>query len=214
MKMNAMRKIENAGIGIIFGAVPVITCFLAGWWISIPFVPESRVFLFALGGILLGILVDVIFLGGWVRRAYSMKSWVWMAVYLFYSIGMFGFFMGVPVFNIMLALPAGLFIGCWLVHSGADSARMRKAARQVAVFTTSILGLVCTASASIALVDPSTAHNLQGMFGLPFQVTTEMILDIILGGGAMILALDWWLTVKSVECAYGYFNDHAKSPVA
>ena len=30
-------------IGMIIGAVPLIACFLAGWWISIPFVSESRI---------------------------------------------------------------------------------------------------------------------------------------------------------------------------
>jgi len=30
---------------------------------------------------------------------------------LFYSVGMFGFFMGVPVFNVILAVPAGVFVG-------------------------------------------------------------------------------------------------------
>jgi hypothetical protein len=214
MKIHTMHGIENAAISIILGALPVIACFLAGWWISIPFVPESRVCLCALIGLLLGILVDVIFLGGWIRCAYSIKTWVWKAVYVFYSIGMLGFFMGVPVFNVMLALPAGVFVGRWLVHSGADSTRMHKTARQAAVFTTSILGGVCIVSASIALVDPSTAHNLQGMLGLSFQVTHGMIIGIILVGGVMILALDWWLTVKSVECAYGYFEAHAKSPSA
>jgi hypothetical protein len=41
-----------------------------------------------------------------------------------------------------------------------------------------------------------------------------MILGIILGGGTLILALDWWLTIKSVERAYGYFIAHAESPSA
>jgi len=214
MKKNTMRVIENAAIGTILGAVPVIACFLAGWWISIPLVPESRIYQCALGGLLLGILVDVVFLRDWVRHAYSMKTWVWKAVYLFYSIGMAGFFMGVPVFNVMLAFPAGVFVGRWLVHSGADSTRISKTARQTAVFTTSILGVVCAASASIALVDRSTAHNLQGMFRLPFQVTPVMIMGIILVGCALILTLDWWLTVKSVERAYGFFDAHAKSPGA
>lgn len=210
MKKHMMRQIENGVIGIILGAVPVIACFLAGWWISIPFVPESRVCLCALGGLLLGMLVDVVFLGGWIRRAYLMKTWIWKAVYVFYSIGMFGFFMGVPVFNVMLALPAGIFVGRWLAHSGADSTLMHKTARQAAVFTTSVLGVVCIASASVALVDPSTAHNLQGMLGLSFQVTHGMVIGIILVGGATILTLDWWLTVKSVERVYGYFDVRAK----
>jgi hypothetical protein len=77
-----------------------------------------------------------------------------------------------------------------------------------------ILGGVCIVSASIALVDPSTAHNLQGMLGLSFLVTHGMIIGIILAGGAAILTLDWWLTVKSVERAYGYFDVHTKSPSA
>jgi len=206
-----MRTIENAAIGIVFGAVPVIACFLAGWWGSIPLVPESRIWQCALAGLLVGILVDVVFLKGWVRRAYSMKPWVWKAVYLFYSVGMFGFFMGVPVFNVILALPAGVFVGRWLAHSGADSTHMRKAARRVAVFTASVLGLVCIASGSIALASRSTASDLQGMLGLQFQVTPVMIVGIIVGGGTMILALDWWLTIKSVERAYRYFVAHAKS---
>ena len=207
-----MRRFENAAVGIVFGAVPVIACFLAGWWLSIPLVPESRVWQCALAGLLLGILVDVIFLRGWVRRAYSMQTWVWKAVYLFYSVGMFGFFMGVPVFNVMLALPAGVFVGRWLAHSGADSAHMRKVARQVAVSTTSVLGLVCMASGAIALASRSTASDLQGMLGLQFPVTQVMIIGLILVGGAVLLALNWWLTLKSVEHAYVYFVAHAKSP--
>lgn len=212
MKAEAMRRIENAAIGIVFGPVPVIACFLAGWWVSIPFVPESRVWQCALAGLLLGILVDVIFLRGWVCRAYSIKTWVWKAIYLFYSVGMFGFFMGVPVFNVMLALPAGVLVGRWLARNGADSTLLRKVARQAAVFTTSILGLVCLASGSIALASRSTASDLQGMLGLQFQVTPVMIVGLILGGGTLILALNWWFTIKSVERAYEYFVAHGESP--
>ena len=98
-----MRKIEIAAIGVLFGAVPIIICFLAGWWISIPFVPESLIYLFALTGFVVGVLVDLVFLKTWIRNAYSMQPIVWMIIYLFYSVGMFGFFMGVPVFNIALA---------------------------------------------------------------------------------------------------------------
>ncbi len=209
-----MRSIENAAIGIVFGAVPVIACFLAGWWGSIPLVPESRIWQFAVAGLLLGVLVDVVFLRGWVRRAYSMQPWVWKAVYLLYSVGMFGLFMGVPVFNLALALPAGVFVGRWLARNGADSVHMRNVARQAAVFTAGTLGLVCSASGAIALASRSTASDLQGMLGLQFQVTPAMIVGIILGGGAMILALDWWLTIRSVERAYKYFVAHANSASA
>jgi hypothetical protein len=204
MEEHMMQKIENVIIGIIIGAVPIIACFLAGWWISIPLVPESRIFQYALAGFLLGTLIDVIFLRNWVRHAYTMKLWVWMGIYGFYSIGMFGFFMGFPVFQVILALPAGVFVGRWLTHRSEDTARMKKAAQKTAVFTTSVLGMVCIASASIALLDPSVAFDLQGMLGLPFPATSVMILGIILSGGTLLLAIGWWLTVESVKRVYQF----------
>ncbi len=200
-----MQKIEQAALTVTLGAVPVIACFLAGWWLSIPFVPESRIFLFALGGLLVGMAVDVVFLRSWVRHPWSLKPWVWKAVYVFYSIGVLGFFMGVPVFNVLLALPAGLFVGRWLAHTSADAARMQKTARQAAGFTTIVLGFVCLASAAVALVNPSTASDLQGMLSLPFEVTPPMIVGLILAGGALILVLQWWLAITSVQRAYRYF---------
>jgi hypothetical protein len=209
-----MRIIENTALGIVLGAVPAITGFLAGWWISLPLVSESRILQWALAGLLLGFLVDAIFLGGWVRSAYSMRPPAWMAIYGFYSIGLFGMFMGVPVFNVLLALPAGVFVGRWLARSSADSIRVREAARQTAIFTTGVLGLICIASAAIAIASRSTASDLQGMLGTPFPITPLMIIGIILGGGALLLAVEWWLTLQSVERAYGYFSAHAKSPNA
>lgn len=207
-----MQRIENAFIGLALGAVPVIVCFLAGWWIAIPFLPESRVFISALAGLVCGILIDFFFLKGWVQRAFSFKAWVWKAVYVFYSVGMFGFFMGVPVFHVLLAFPTGVFVGRWLAHTGADSARMRQVARRAAVFTTSVLGLVCLASATIALASPSTGRDLRGMLRLPFEVTTVMILALIVVGGAAILILNWWLTLRSAERAYACFAVRPASP--
>jgi hypothetical protein len=206
-----LEKIENAFLGIVLGAMPVITGFLAGWWISLPLVSESHIFQWALAGLVSGFLIDVIFLRGWVQRAYSLRPWIWMAVYSFYSIGLFGMFMGVPVFNVLPALPAGVFIGRWLARGGADARQMEQAARRTAVWTTGVLGAVCLASAAIALASASTASDLQGMLGLPFQVTPAMILGIILGGGALLLALEWWLTLQMVMRTYGFFIARAKS---
>lgn len=204
-----MQKIEIVTIGFLLGAVPIIICFIAGWWISIPLVPESWIFLFAFAGFLVGVIIDILFLRKWIQTVYSMKPIVWMMIYLFYSFGMFGFFMGVPVFNVALSLPTGSFIGGWLVYNGADSTRMKKIARYSALFTTSILAIVCAASSTIALVSSSTASDLQGMLGL--RITPMMIIGIILGGGIFILTLQWWLTFWSVAIAYKYFVARANS---
>lgn len=203
-----MRKIETAVLGVTLGAVPVIACFLTGWWASIPFVAESSIWKYALIGLVAGILVDALFLARWMRCAYSMKPWIWMVIYGFYSTGMLGFFMGVPVFNLLLALPAGLFVGRWLAYMGADSTHVKKVTRQAARFTAGVLATVCLASASVALVADSTASDLQGLLALPFAVTQWMLIGLIVCGGAMLLMLDWWFTTRCVRHAYEYFRAH------
>jgi hypothetical protein len=205
-----MRKLEIVVIGLIFGAIPIIVGSLAGWWLSIPFVPESLIFVGLLAGLLVGVLIDVAFLKNWIRRAYSSSPIVWSGVYLFYSIGLFGFFMGVPVFHVGLAVPAGFFVGAYLANQDAQLPQVQKAARHSSMVTTCILALVCGASATVALIDPYTADNLEGMLGLGFPITTPMIVGIILVGGSLLLVLQWWLTKKSVELTYRYFVNHAE----
>jgi hypothetical protein len=204
-----MRKLETVVIGLIFGAIPVITGALAGWWLIIPFVPESLIFAGMLAGLLVGVLIDVAFLKSWIRRAYSTSPIVWGGVYLFYSVGLFGFFMGVPVFHVGLALPAGFFVGAYLAHRDAQPPQVKRMARRSSVVTTGILALVCAASATVALIDPYTADNLEGLLGLGFPITTPMILGLILVGGSFLLVLQWWLTRKSVELTYRYFVSRA-----
>ena len=189
-----MRKIECATAGVLFGGIPIIIGFLSGWWFSIPLVPVSCIPICAITGLVTGILVDLFFLKTWVRNAYSMKPTVWMIIYLFYSVGMFGFFMG-----------------GWLAYIRADSNQIKKTARRSALFTTSVLALICIASATIALTSSSTASELQNMFSLSFRITQEMLIGIILCGGIILLFLQWQLTFKSVEKAYKYFAAHSGS---
>ncbi len=146
-----LQKIESIAIAFALGAVPVIGCFLAGWWLSIALLPEAFVMGCALAGLLAGMLVGALFLRNWMKHAYTVQTWMWMGIYLFYTAGILGFFMGVPVFNVALGLPAGFFVGRRLMRNNAGPARMQRVARQAALFTTSVLGLVCIASAWFAL---------------------------------------------------------------
>jgi hypothetical protein len=203
-----MNKLELVPTAIILGAIPVIAGFVAGWWISVPFVPESTIVFYAGAGLLIGFLVDLLFLRGWVRRASSSKLRSWMPVYLFYSVGMFGFFMGFPVFNVLLSIPAGVIVGSSLIRRGADAVVMKSTARHTAAFTTAIFGVLCSASATIALISPSTGSELQHMLALPFPVTPTMVISLIAGGGAILLSLQWWLIVKCVEQTYMFFSHH------
>ena len=197
-------KLERYARSLILAPVMPLAGLLGGWWSAYALLPERWIPFAMLAGLLAGILADVVLLKGLLDRRFS---WLfWAAVYLFYSIGIFGFFMGVPVFNAALTVPAGFVVGSRLAAENADRQQVLKTARRSAWFTTGVLALVCSASAILALADPYTASGLRGMFGLGFEVTQGMIVGLILVGGAALLAGCWGLTVVMVRGTYRWLQ--------
>ena len=195
-------KLKRFGLGLILAPVAPLAGFLVGWWSVYTLLPEKWIPFAMIAGLLAGILADAFLLKKLLDRH---LNWLfWMAVFLFYSIGTFGFSMGVPVVNAALAIPAGFVAGSRLRAENADMLRVRKITRRTAWFTTSVLALVCAASAIIALASPSTASDLRGMLGLGFEVTQGMIIGLILVGGAGLLAACWGLSVVAVRWTYHF----------
>ncbi len=202
--MEMKTKLERFGLGVILGPVAPLVGLLGGWWTAYALLPEKWIPFVSLAGLLAGILADVFLLKKVLDRR---QSWLfWMAVFLFYSIGTFGFSMGVPVLNAALAIPAGFVAGSRLAGDNIDRQHVRRTARRTAWFTCGVLALVCAASASLALASQSTASDLRGMLGLGFAVTQEMILALILVGGAALLAACWGLTFAAVRLTYHFMQ--------
>ena len=189
-----LRKLEAPILAFVLGAIPPITGLLAGWWGSLPWNPETWIARCALAGLAAGLLIDAIFLRRYFRRRYALPWIAWLGIFVFYSVGMFGFFMGVPVFNVALALPAGLVVGGKLAASDCDPDLGRRIIRRACAITTAVLAVICAASATIALLSPSTASDLEGMLNLGFRVTTVHLIVLIMVGGGVLLVLQWALT--------------------
>ncbi len=202
--MNIIRKLEKIILAVILGLIAPILGLMAFWFGAVPFLPEKTVILFALAGLVLGILFDAFFLKRAVRAAYRIDVKLWMAIHLFYTVGVFGMFMGVPVVNAFLGIPAGFVIGGKLAAENADEFRVRAAARRTAWFTTGVLFLICFSSATLALLDPTTAANLEGMLRLGFEVTQGMIVALILVVGAALLVFNWVVTALTVRFSHTF----------
>jgi hypothetical protein len=199
-------KLERCALGLILAPLAPLAFFLAAWWGAYTLLPDNWIPFGALSSLALGILADVFLLKRLIGRAHQLGTFFWIAVFLFYTIGIFGFFMGVPVFNAALALPAGFVVGAKLAAENADQPRVREAAQCTAWFTSGVLALVCLASAVIALSSPSTPHDLQGMLGLGFEITQGMIVGLIVVGGAALLSASWGLALASVRFTYSFFQ--------
>jgi hypothetical protein len=181
-------KLERFIRVLILAPLAPLALFLGGWWLAYFILPEKWIPLGAILGFILGLLTDI---------------------FLFYSVGLFGFFMGVPIFNLALAIPAGFILGSRLASQRADEIGLRSVMRRAAGFTTIVLAFICMASAIIALADPYTAANLQGMFRLRFDVTRGMIIGLIVIGGALLLILNWLLASASVRFTYKFLKTAA-----
>lgn len=200
--LNSMLAgIEKLFLSVVTGLVFPILLGLAGWWGSLPFVPESSIVYFALGGFLLGVLVDVVFLGSWVRKALSLPL-IWpVLVYLFYSVGMFGFFMGVPAFNVMMGPLGGYYMGMRLRAINSQKDEVERIARQTGFFTTFILAITCAASLVIAALDPFLEANINGMFALINPISRSAILALSAAAGVGLMVLEYFITRAAVKFA-------------
>ena len=189
-----MRKFESLIQAVIFGFIPPILGLLTGWWGAFAWLPERLIGPVALAGLTIGLLVDFFYLKKWVNQTETISWPVWLAIYLFYAVGMYGFFMGVPAFHLGLALPAGFIVGVKLTRQAAAVDHAQRVSRLAGGLTTGVLACLCAASAFLALSDPYTTANLEGMFALNFEVTQPMIIGLIIGGGGILLVANWWLT--------------------
>ena len=198
--------LERIFFGLILAPLAPLAGFMAGWWISYTALQGIFIAVGALAGLCLGIVADVFLLKRWVERASQMNTLFWATIFLFYTVGIFGFFMGVPVFNALLAIPAGFVVAARTGTGSSGSTGVSLAARRAAWFTTGVLFVVCAASAFIALASRSTAADLKGMLGLSFEVTQGMILGLILVGGSGLLAGNWGLAWVSTRLAYKFLG--------
>jgi hypothetical protein len=195
-----MNRFDNVFGGILIGIIIPILTLCTFWWGS--YLLDLDIQFWAISGIILGIVIDIIFLSKLLRRFYYLSTISLALLYLFYSIGMFGFFMGVPIFNIVLGIIAGIYIGRRMKVRRQEKEVFQKSLRQTAGFSFVVLLIICLSSAFIAITDPYTGVNLQGMLNLSFEVTKPNILGVIIIGGALLLFIQNVLLMKAGKAAY------------
>lgn len=196
-----MNKIEKIVYSLVLGFIPPVFLFVATWFTAIALSPESNCFYFSFTGLAAGFLIDFFFLKKWVLSCPKAPYWIMILIFLFYHIGLFGFFMGVPIFNAFMGILAGYYVGHRLLQSDLTEKQKKRIARNTALFTPAIMMLICISSATFALTDPTTPSNLEGMFRLHVNITQEILITFITIGGIFLVGFTcWstWFTIKKI----------------
>jgi len=191
-----------------WGCVP-LSLFLIGWWSSISLKDNQEIFSIAFAGMGLGVLIDALFLKSKLKSLETLQTPILMGVYVFYSIMVLGFFMGVPVFNVLLGILAGRFMARVGLFHKLSGVKMNRLIHNTALFSALVMIGICVISGFIALKDPlDTAVNLQGMLGLNFEVTELMVYALVALGGLGLIITQYFLTLgfAHYELKHVYFD--------
>jgi hypothetical protein len=194
---------------VLGGAIPLLTLVLF-WWIGaglaisqlLP-IKESGIPVIAITGLAFGVALDALYLKRWVPRIYEISPWVMVPIYLFASIIMIAFFMGLPLGNLTLGTFAGVYIGRRAKCSGEEYVSFAKIAKRMSIFTAVVTAGESLPFALLSLNEPIVQDILGAIGGLDAQATSEwvgvtiMILVII-----FVALLQYWCTSRVARIAY------------
>ena len=180
-------------------AFPFILCLLSVviWF----YVDKSdRHFaLYSITGLAIGLLIDGYFLKGWIRNMYRLSPILILVFYIIYNIGLYGFFMGFPVFNSFLGLIAGYYYGKKISFEKIAGSKQIRIKRQVLLISGLIMTLICIPTGLMAFEGSGVGGMIESILGLDFKVTNLMIWGIIIVGGIILIFVQIFLTKFAME---------------
>jgi hypothetical protein len=200
-------RIESAVVGAFIAIIVPACMFFAAWWLSVALVPERAVPACALGGLGLGAVLDAFFLARWTARAYEIRVYMPMLLYIFVSVITYALCMGVPVFILVPGAVAGVYAGRRFVHARANGERAAMGIRRAGLFTAVVIACASAVSAFLVLHDTFAGADLAHMFRLKSAITRPMIAVFVAIGGPALVACQYWLTTKAARIAYGVNTD-------
>lgn len=206
-----MKNIEKRISGLIIGSIFPLSLGLL--LVTIWFLfdkSENRPLFYLAFGLLVGILIDLKFLKGWINRRFNLPIWIIILIYLVYNVFVYGFFMGLPVFNTFLGLLAGYYFGNRICYNKIESEKHSKLISQVSIFAGLIMTFVCISSGFLAIYENGAAGMIQNVLGLSFEVTRSMLWGIVLIGGLILILANILITritmaktIKNYTCCHG-----------
>jgi hypothetical protein len=190
-----MKNFEKKINGLIIGSIFPLSLGLLSVTIWVLFdKAENRPFIYLVSGLLIGGLIDLKFLKSWINRRFNLPIWIIASIYLVYNIFVYGFFMGLPVFNAFLGLLAGYYFGNRICFNKVESEKHPKLINQVSIFAGLIMTFVCISSGFLAIYDNGASGMIQNVLGLSFEVTRSMLWGIVLIGGLTLILANILLT--------------------
>ena len=178
---------------MFFGFLPVLFCVAAAGFTNVVFLEEKGIAYWALGGLCVGLVIDLMFVKSWIKRAYQMNRKILAALYIFYSIGVLGFCMGIPILEFPLGMAAGAYAARKMYHTKAGHEEFERSVKKISIFAAAVMVLICCLIALWAIAGQMIGYRFKTTW-LSFTFTVPVFFAVVLTGGAMLVLLQYWLT--------------------
>ena len=196
-----------AGLSVM---CPLLTG-VAGWWASaalhlagIGGLTERHVAIIALGGLGVGLLLDVLWLRCWVAAFYSASRVRLAALYLPCSAIALASFMGVPVGLLLCGTLAGVYVGRRAFHGEASADSFVRTRRHAAWFIAAVTGTEALVIGLLVLRERSVVQFLADVLHAePAAVAGLVGVLVVVALDLVLVAIQFWCTSTAASVAFG-----------
>jgi hypothetical protein len=189
-----MKKSDKIIFGLIMGFVFPVLFALVAFIVGFNFFREESLPYFFAAGLLSGVIADILFLKRLIPILFDLPVWLCVGFYITGNIIIYGMFMGFPVFNLLPGTAAGYYTGRRILINNNSSHQREAIVKNVPLFTALIMFLICISSAYLALNEKTIGEELQGMLGLSFVPSLNLIITGIIAGGIALILLQYFIT--------------------
>ncbi len=203
MNINGNKKIrtfDKLFSALIVETILIILPLLIFWWFF--YLLKWNIFAGIAIGFLITIFLSIILLKKAINNFYNLNIVLLIPIHLFFSVCIFGFFMGVPIFNIIPGILGGIYIGRQADIKNMNIKTFEHNLMLSNIYSSVVLIFICFCSAYIALSDKYTASNLEGMFHLDFSLTNSMLWIIIIFGAILLLLVQYFTSTFFAKKIY------------
>ncbi len=204
MMTKILRLIEILALALFFGFPPVLLCVVAAGFVNVIFLEEKGIAYWALGGLVVGLIIDCLFVKSCITKAYQMNSKIFVALYLFYSVFVLGMCMGIPILNFALGIAAGIYIARRMHFAAADEQTHKLAFKRTSTFCAWAMVMVCCLITFWGAIGGMIGSRFEAPF-LSFTFTAPVYFAIAFTGGAVLVLLQYWLTSISAKLAFRFW---------
>jgi len=152
-----------------------------------------------LAGMSVGVLIDYFFLKKWINRRYELSMGFIIFLFIVYNIGIFGMFMGFPLFNLILGLVAGYYVAKRAIKEEIAKEKASKLMHSVSLFASLIMAVMCISSTILVFGEKVLTIDLKPMIGIDFVMSHGLINAITITGGLLLIALQYLITKLTIK---------------